>query len=184
MRRLAYITEVSQDEFRHRVDLEFPKRDHFGMAKQHMEIPYTRELGESICDRLADGESLRKICEGPDMPRRSVLRRWENEEAEFRAMLDAARRHQADSHFENILRIAMDIPEAPIEATSAEISAYKAHIAVAAFQIDTLKWVASRLDPKRYSDRATTRQSEERLDDIFAEFVNDIRSRNPQALEE
>jgi hypothetical protein len=155
------------------------------MAKQEqMAIPYTQELGERVCDRMAGGESLRAICEDPAMPHRSTLRRWESEEERFRAMLDVARRHQADTHFDDILRIAMEIPDAPLEATAAEVSAYRAHLAVAAFQIDTLKWIAARLNPKRYSERASARQPEEHGIDPVAQLAADIRARNPDAFEE
>lgn len=154
------------------------------MAKQRTPIPYARELAACICDRVADGESLRKICEDSAMPDRSTLRLWESENQEFRALLEHARQHQADTHFDSILRIAMEIPEAPSEASSTEVSAYRAHLAVAAFQIDTLKWVASRLDPKRYSDRASARQPEQESADSAALLVADIRSGNPDALPE
>lgn len=97
-------------------------------------------------------------------------------------MLDTAREHQADTHFDHILRIAMDIPDAPLEATAAEISAYKAHLAVAAFRIDTLKWIAARLDPKRYSDRASARRPEEQSIDSVAQLTAEVRARNPEAL--
>ena len=31
---------------------------------------YTQDVGDTICDRIADGESLRSICEDENMPSR------------------------------------------------------------------------------------------------------------------
>ena len=37
---------------------------------------YTPELAEEICRRIAEGESLRQICSGDDMPGRETVRTW------------------------------------------------------------------------------------------------------------
>jgi hypothetical protein len=33
---------------------------------------YTQEIADLICERIADGESLRAICAGDDMPNKST----------------------------------------------------------------------------------------------------------------
>jgi hypothetical protein len=45
---------------------------------------YTAETGETICDRIAEGESLAKICSDPSMPTRDTVRRWYAEHKDFR----------------------------------------------------------------------------------------------------
>ena len=37
---------------------------------------YTRKLLNSICERIAEGEAVRWILVGPDMPHRSTFQRW------------------------------------------------------------------------------------------------------------
>jgi hypothetical protein len=37
---------------------------------------YTPELGDQICELLADGMSLRAICQADDMPHRATVFRW------------------------------------------------------------------------------------------------------------
>jgi len=37
---------------------------------------YTEEVGLAICERIADGESLRTICSDNDMPGRTTVYQW------------------------------------------------------------------------------------------------------------
>jgi len=37
---------------------------------------YTPEILEAICERVANGEAVRWILTGPDMPHRSTFQRW------------------------------------------------------------------------------------------------------------
>src|SRR5271156_342956 len=37
---------------------------------------FTTELGDEICNRIADGESLRAICDEADMPDKATVFRW------------------------------------------------------------------------------------------------------------
>lgn len=37
---------------------------------------YKAETARKICERIADGESLRSICEDSKMPSRETVRKW------------------------------------------------------------------------------------------------------------
>ena len=52
---------------------------------------YVKEVADDICQLIAQGESLRKICERPGMPSLSMVFRWLNEQAEFRDQYARAR---------------------------------------------------------------------------------------------
>lgn len=69
---------------------------------------YNEELAAKICERLAHGEPLAKICRDPDMPGYSTVRRWEDEKPEFQAL--SLRARQDGTHFlaDDSLRIADD----------------------------------------------------------------------------
>jgi hypothetical protein len=95
------------------------------------------EIAAIICDRLADGESLRIICSDPAMPGRRTVYQWLTAQPEFAHHYAIARDEQADTYADEIIAIA-DTAEDP---------------AVARLQIDARKWVASKLKPKRYGDR-------------------------------
>ena len=52
---------------------------------------YSAELAERICERLAEGEPLVKICGDPEMPSFGTVYRWERDNEEFRQLSAQAR---------------------------------------------------------------------------------------------
>ena len=52
---------------------------------------YSTEIAETICDRLAEGESLRAICADSAMPARATVFRWLARNEEFRRSYAIAR---------------------------------------------------------------------------------------------
>ena len=67
---------------------------------------YGQDTADSICDRLADGESLRKICRSDDMPSTSTVCKWLGKNGEFAEQYARAREMQADALFDDCLDIA------------------------------------------------------------------------------
>lgn len=104
-------------------------------------MPYAEKIGSAICERLMDGESLKRICEDAKMPSRVTVFKWIRESEEFANNYARAREEQAESYADEITQIA-DCAK-PEDA------------AVARLQIDARKWVASKLKPKRYGDKIT-----------------------------
>ena len=98
---------------------------------------YTPSKAEDICEMLADGMSLRKICAKDDMPDKSTVRRWLRTYPEFRAQYAQAREDQADHWADEVIDIADEAEDAGL----------------AKIQVDARKWVACKLKPKAYGDR-------------------------------
>lgn len=73
------------------------------MAKVGRPSKYTDELAEQICLRIADGESMRRICRDADMPDKETIRRWKRENEAFRARFARAREDAADSYADRML---------------------------------------------------------------------------------
>jgi hypothetical protein len=69
---------------------------------------YYAEIAMTICDRLAEGESLRAICADAGMPDKATVLRWMGRHKEFRDQYAWAREAQADDILEEILEIADD----------------------------------------------------------------------------
>ena len=67
---------------------------------------FTAEMANTICERIADGESLRQICTGEDMPGRSTVRQWLAKYPEFARQYAHARDQQADVMAERIIDAA------------------------------------------------------------------------------
>lgn len=69
---------------------------------------YSEELANSICEQLARGVPLARICDQDGMPDYSTVRKWEDDKPEFSAL--SARAKQAGTHFlaDDSIRIADD----------------------------------------------------------------------------
>lgn len=58
---------------------------------------YTAEMGNKICERIAEGQSLQRICRDEDMPDRQRVLAWLRANNAFRAHYASARDEQTDS---------------------------------------------------------------------------------------
>lgn len=102
---------------------------------------YLVEVADDICSLLASGESLNSICKRKGFPSRNTVYRWLREYQDFRDNYARATDDRADSIFEEMLDISDNvIPD-------------NAEIAKARLKIETRKWVLSRMNPKKYSDK-------------------------------
>jgi hypothetical protein len=105
-------------------------------------VQMTPEVFEVICSRIMAGESLRSICTEPAMPNKGMFFYWLNK-AENSLHLDhyaRALQIRADGYGEEIVELAD-------EADPQTANAVK-------LKVDARKWVASRLQPKKYGDRS------------------------------
>lgn len=119
---------------------------------------YTEEKANSICERLADGESLRSICEDENMPSRVTVFSWLSKNEDFLNRYTRAREAQADAIFDDILEIADDGRNDWMERKDSEdenIGWRENGEAMrrSALRIDARKWMAGKLSPKKYSDK-------------------------------
>lgn len=117
--------------------------------------PYDAELGAEICDRLVDGESLRKICLSDHMPAASTVFKWLAENADFAEQYARARDAQADALADEILDIADDgSNDWMAEHDEKNGSDYNGDaVARSKLRVDARKWIAAKLKPKKYGDR-------------------------------
>ena len=116
---------------------------------------YSLELAELICERVAGGEGLVKICKCDDMPARSTVMRWIFKYKEFSDRYTLAREHQADFLFEEILDISDgDEGDHLLDANGNPTGrANHENINRSRLRVDTRKWVIARLAPKKYGDK-------------------------------
>ncbi len=119
---------------------------------------FTQETANQICERLADGESLRSICEAESMPGKTTIFRWLNAFPDFRNQYARAREVQADALFDDILTIADDGQNDWMEKRNADgenIGWMENGEALRRSQlrIEARKWMAGKLRPKVYGDK-------------------------------
>ncbi len=108
-------------------------------AKIGRPTKYSTEWAEQFCARIAEGQSVAEICGRRDQPSQQSVYTWLREDEDFLERYARARDAQADKLFKECLEIAD-------KATPENVS-------VARLQVDTRKWAAARLAPKKYGDR-------------------------------
>jgi len=113
---------------------------------------FTWAVANKICERLAEGETLRSICRDKGMPAASVVRRWALDDREgFYAHYARARDTGLDAMADELLDIADDGEN----DRDADGKADSEHINRSRLRVDTRKWYLSKLAPKRYGDRSS-----------------------------
>lgn len=113
---------------------------------------YSEEIAKTICEKISDGKSLRKICEADDMPAKGTVFVWLSKHKEFQDQYAHAREIQADCLFDETLAIA-DQYDSAVEMLNPD------HIQRAKLRIDTRKWIAGKLRPKVYGEKRINEHS-------------------------
>ncbi|QND57401.1 terminase small subunit protein [Mesorhizobium huakuii] len=126
---------------------------------------FTNEIATAICERLAEGKSLRSICLADDMPSKTTVLRWllDPDRSEFCDQYTRAREIQADIHVDDMVDIADDGSNDFSTKENADGSTYQQvnseHIQRSRLRVDTRKWVAERMRPKKYGNKVMTELS-------------------------
>ncbi len=126
-----------------------------GAKKKGRPSLYTDALAAEICRRLAEGETLRSVCRDEAMPDKATILRWlaDKAKADFRAQYTYAREMQADALFDEALVIADDASGDWMEDEGGKKTLDHENIQRSRLRVDTRKWAASKLAPKRYGDK-------------------------------
>ena len=113
---------------------------------------YSLEIALEICDRIADGESLVKICSDPKMPKKTAVYEWLLRHKEFAEIYARAREDQADTLADEIHAISDELPQQIVD-DKGKTRYDSAYVQWQKNRVDARKWVAAKLKPKKYSDR-------------------------------
>lgn len=147
---------------------------------------YSLDLADLICERLAEGESMRSVARDESMPALSTIFKWLREHKEFSEQYAIAKEESADALVDDMLDIADNQVEQPLIVdgiplqVDGKLVMVKDNVAVnhAKLRVDTRKWAASKLKPKKYGERITqdvnNRHSFENISD--AELESRIRA--------
>lgn len=113
---------------------------------------YSLKIALEICDRIADGESLVKICSDPAMPKKTAVYEWLLRHQEFADIYARAREDQADTLADEIHAISDELPQQIVD-DKGKTRYDSAYVQWQKNRVDARKWVAAKLKPKKYSDR-------------------------------
>lgn len=114
---------------------------------------FTQELADTICERIADGESLRKICREDSFPNKATVFKWLAADKSFSDQYARARECQADSMADDILDISDDGSNDSYTDDEGRTRTDHDVIARSRLRVDARKWLASKMAPKKYGDR-------------------------------
>jgi hypothetical protein len=117
---------------------------------------YSQELADRICAKLMEGMSLRAICKEDDMPSIGTVCVWlasgDESFSGFQEQYARARQVQAELLADEIIDIADDSSRDTEETDMGNVTNYE-NIQRSKLRIDTRKWIASKLLPKKYGDK-------------------------------
>jgi len=114
---------------------------------------YTQEKGDEICELLIEGLSLRKIAAIEGMPKPITILKWLRDYPEFAVQYARAREEQAEAFADEMIDIADDISrDITVDSEGKHVidgfAAQRAKV-----MIDTRKWIAAKLKPKKYGEK-------------------------------
>lgn len=126
---------------------------------------WTPEIEDAIFDAIMDGKSLREIT-GPNkpdwMPGKSTVFKRLREDRDFSDRYTRAREYQADAEFDEIKEISDNGSNDWMEANDPENPGYRLngeHVQRSRLRVDSRKWRASKLAPKKYGERVEVEHS-------------------------
>jgi hypothetical protein len=112
---------------------------------------FNADLAAEVLSRLAEGRSLRSVCQDEEMPSISTVMKWLREDDAFSQQYACAREARADVMFEELDDVSED-------AAGAD-SAVK--VAGLRLKADNIKWKLARMAPKKYGEKIQTELSGE-----------------------
>lgn len=119
---------------------------------------YTEELGDLICEGVARKTPLAKLCDETEgLPSCRTVYRWLRTNTEFCHNYTRAKEDQADYLVDEALTISDDIDIDPQHKR---------------IMVDTRKWVASRFNAKKYSDKQFI-ETKDTTEDVSDESLNE-----------
>lgn len=118
---------------------------------------YSSEIAEHICKSLMEGRSLRSVCSEEGMPQVSTVFLWLHRHKEFMEQYAHAREVQAEAMADEMNDIADDGSNDWMDRELKNGDTIRVpdheHINRSRLRVDTRKWIAARLLPKKFGDR-------------------------------
>ncbi len=101
---------------------------------------YCKKTAEAVCERFADGETIRQISADEDMPSWGAIQGWLIRHKEFREAYTAARSIHADFEFERLRGIVDQVLSGDITPDVGRVV------------MNEINWILGRMKPRVYGD--------------------------------
>jgi ribosomal protein L40E len=109
-------------------------------------LDYTPELGELVCSRIAEGETITEIAATPGCPTAADISRWRTEVDEFAVAYAIARDTRADIRVDGIAKAVKDMRAGSLDPNLGKAICGE------------LRWLAGK-DSPRFADKVTIDQT-------------------------
>ncbi len=121
---------------------------------------FSPEIAQEICEKLAQGRTLRDVCRDDGMPAESTVRLWALEDREgFSAQYARAREIGYMSMADELMEVADDGSNDWMKRQDEDgQSSYVLngeHVQRSRLRVDTRKWLLSKALPKLFGDKIT-----------------------------
>ena len=120
---------------------------------------YTKKLANEICEQLSKGRSLNKILKQDGMPSSTTVMKWlwreSKHKEEFVKQYTRARQEQAEHWADETIDIADEKEGDYYTNEKGKKLVDHENINRSRLRVDTRKWFASKLLPKKYGDKMT-----------------------------
>lgn len=111
---------------------------------------FTQEIADEVCRQLAEGKSMRKVCKAENMPDMTTIFRWLRTNDKFCQQYVKAKEESTDALHEDLTELGDEAIEL---AQTVDSKASNAVVQAVKLKSDNLKWVMSKLKPKKYGDK-------------------------------
>lgn len=108
-----------------------------GKKGQAPRVEFSQVLFDAICALIADGKSVREICEADGMPDRATFNGWRKRTPELEKQYALCRIDREDAIFDDIQWIADNVKDPK----------------AAKVMIDAREWTLARMNGKKYGNR-------------------------------
>lgn len=136
---------------------------------------YTPELAERICLAISNStKGLHSICkENSGFPCSDTIFTWLKDHKEFSEQYARAREIQADLLATEILEIADDSSNDTLVTDKGREYENKEWTNRSRLRVDSRKWLASKLAPKKYGDKLDVTSDGEKLQQTVITYIPD-----------
>ena len=132
---------------------------------------YSQAIAEAICERVSQGEPVRKICRDEGMPSRATVYRWLLDNQDFQAAYAMAMQCRIDDMADECLEIADD---ASLDMTldEGEMVLDKEHVARTKLRLAERHWWLACISPRKYGRTPDLSESPSSAASYVAKEVN------------
>ncbi len=132
---------------------------------------YTEEVATAFCAGIAEGKSVRTICEDESMPSTFTIMKWLAKNPPFALQYARARETRAHARFESIDAVLEDLRAGTIDPNAARVI------------IDAIKWQCGKENAKKYGDRLELSGDAANPLTIAVRYQDQVQSAEPKQID-